>query len=77
MKDQINFLYGSVSFENFKKYFNSAFFYWIISLIGILLLYIIFKNEYFFDALFFSFLAAITFPHVWVIVTMFKTKKAN
>lgn len=75
--DQINFLYGSISFENFKKYFKSAFYYWIISLVGILLLYLIFKNEYFFDALFFSFLAAITFPHVWVIVNMFKTKKPN
>lgn len=75
--DQINFLYGAVSFENFKKYFKSAFLYWIISLVGIFLLYIILKNAYFFDALFFSFLAAITFPHVWVIVHMFKTKKAN
>ena len=77
MIDQISFLYGSVTFKNFKKYFKSAFFYWIISLAGILLLYMIFRNLYFFDALFFSFLAAITFPHVWVIVNMFKTKKAN
>jgi len=77
MIDQISFLYGSVTFENFKKYFKSAFFYWISSLAGILLLYLIFRNVYFFDALFFSFLAAITFPHVWVIVNMFKTKKAN
>jgi Brp/Blh family beta-carotene 15,15'-monooxygenase len=77
MKDQINFLYGSVSFENFKKYFRSAFLYWLFSLAGISLLYIVFKNKYFFDALFFSFLAAITFPHVWVIINMFKTKKAN
>jgi len=77
MIDQISFLYGSVTFENFKKYFKSAFLYWISSLAGILLLYLIFRNVYFFDALFFSFLAAITFPHVWVIVNMFKTKKAN
>lgn len=77
MIDQISFLYGSVTFDNFKKYFKSAFLYWISSLAGILLLYLIFRNVYFFDALFFSFLAAITFPHVWVIVNMFKTKKAN
>ena len=77
MIDQISFLYGSVTFDNFKKYFKSAFLYWISSLAGILLLYMIFRNLYFFDALFFSFLAAITFPHVWVIVNMFKTKKAN
>jgi hypothetical protein len=77
MIDQMKFLYGTLTFENFKKYFKSAFFYWIVSLFGILLLYVAFKNEHFFDALFFSFLAAITFPHVWVIVNMFKTKKAN
>jgi beta-carotene 15,15'-dioxygenase len=77
MMDQINYLYGSISYNNFKKYFKAAFYYWIISLVGILLLYLIFKNEYFFDALFFSFLAAITFPHVWVIINMFNTKKAN
>lgn len=77
MFDQITFLYGSVSFENFKKYFKSAFFYWIVSLIGILLLFFIFREDYFFDALFFSFLAAITFPHVWVIINMFKTKKTE
>lgn len=77
MIDQISFLYGSFTFENFQIYFKSAFFYWIISLAGILILYMIFRNLYFFDALFFSFLAAITFPHVWVIVNMFKTKKAN
>ncbi len=77
MMDQIKFLYGSYSFDNFKKYFKSAFYYWIASLLGILLLYLLFRAEHFFDALFFSFLAAITFPHVWVIVNMFKTKKAN
>ena len=77
MFDQITFLYGSVSFENFKKYFKSAFFYWIVSLIGILILFLIFREDYFFNALFFSFLAAITFPHVWVIINMFKTKKTE
>ncbi|WP_291115763.1 Brp/Blh family beta-carotene 15,15'-dioxygenase [Flavobacterium sp. UBA6135] len=77
MKDQIDFLYGSFSFENFKAYLKSAFVYWIISLAGIFTLYFIFRNDYFFDALFFSILAAITFPHVWVIVTMFKNKKSE
>lgn len=77
MFDQITFLHKSVSVENFIKYFKSAFFYWIVSLFGILILYLIFRKDYFFNALFFSFLAAITFPHVWVIVNMFKTKKPN
>ena len=72
LQDQIKFLYGGNSFDNFKLYFKSAFIYWLISLMGIALLYLLFKNETIFDALFFSFLAAITFPHAWVILKMFK-----
>jgi Brp/Blh family beta-carotene 15,15'-monooxygenase len=70
--DQIKFLYGNYSFNNFKLYFKSAFAYWLISLFGIVILYLIFKDETIFDALFFSFLAAITFPHAFVILKMFK-----
>jgi len=74
MMDQIKFLYGNVSFNNFKLYFRSAFVYWIVSLLGIALLYFIFKDQKIFNALFFSFLASITFPHVVVIVKMFGKK---
>ncbi len=70
--DQIKYLYGNYSFNNFKLYFKSAFVYWLVSLIGIVILYLIFKNETIFDALFFSFLAAITFPHAFVILKMYK-----
>lgn len=72
--DQITFLYGTYSFSNFKLYFKSAFIYWIISLFGIAILYYFFKDKKIFDAIFFSFLAAITFPHAWVILKMFKKK---
>ena len=74
IKDQIDFLYGSFTWQNFKQYFKSAAVYWLVSLIGIALLYSLFNKQHYFDALFFAFLAAITFPHVWVIVQMFKTK---
>lgn len=72
LNDQIRFLYGKYSFTNFKKYFKSAFLYWIISLVGISILYFISKDLIIFDALFFSFLASITFPHAIVILKMFK-----
>lgn len=72
LHDQIKFLYGSYNLENFKKYFKSAFWYWIISLIGVFVLYFISKDMIIFDALFFSFLASITFPHFIVIVQMYK-----
>jgi hypothetical protein len=51
-------------------YFKAAFLYWFVSLTGIALLYFLFRKEALFMALFFSFLAAITFPHVLVIMKM-------
>lgn len=72
LHDQIKFLHGSYNIENFKKYFKSAFWYWIISLFGIFILYFISKDMVIFDALFFSFLASITFPHFIVILKMYK-----
>ena len=70
IKDQICFLYGQYSFQNFVQYFKEAFLYWLLSLTGIALLYFLFRKEAVFTALFFSFLAAITFPHVLVIMKM-------
>ncbi|MGV9004926.1 Brp/Blh family beta-carotene 15,15'-dioxygenase [Flavobacterium sp.] len=72
LHDQIKFLYGSYTFANFKKYFKSAFVYWIISLIGVFILYTLSKDMVIFDALFFSFLASITFPHFIIILKMYK-----
>ena len=66
VKDQLNFLYPSDSLGAWK-YIKSSLPYWIMSLIGLVGVY------YFFDIqsasflpLFFSFLAAITFPHTVV-----------
>lgn len=72
--EQLKFLYGSSNFANFKSYFRSAFVYWIASLVGIATLYLVFKDKEIFNALFFSFLAAITFPHALVIFKMFNKK---
>ena len=74
LHDQIKFLYGKYSFDNFKSYFRSAFIYWIISLFGIALFYYLLKDQQIFDAIFFSFIAAITFPHAFVILKMFEKK---
>jgi Brp/Blh family beta-carotene 15,15'-monooxygenase len=70
--EQIKFLYGDLSLPNFKSYCKSASLYWIISILGITILYSIFKDKQIFNAIFFSFLAAITFPHALVITKMFK-----
>jgi beta-carotene 15,15'-dioxygenase len=72
--NQIQFLYGKVNYQNVLRYIKEAFLYWLISLIGLVILYLVFKDLQLFDALFFSFLAAITFPHVFVILKMFDNK---
>jgi Brp/Blh family beta-carotene 15,15'-monooxygenase len=73
--DQIVFINGTLSVKNWLKYIKSAALYWMMSLIGIFILYSILKNTQIFNAVFFSFLAAITFPHVLVIFKMFDLKK--
>lgn len=75
MLDQMRFLFGQVNFNTFKLYFRSGFLYWIISLFGITILYFILRDQKIFNALFFSFLASITFPHVLVIIKMLDNKK--
>ncbi len=72
--EQIKFLYGEVSITNSKAYLKDAFIYWFISIVGIVVLYFLLKDYKIFDSIFFSFLAAITFPHVIVIERMFSIK---
>jgi Brp/Blh family beta-carotene 15,15'-monooxygenase len=72
--EQMNFLYGKFSFQNFITYCKSALIYWALSIVGIVSLYFIFKDKQLFNAIFFSFLAAITFPHVFVITKIFNKK---
>ncbi|XLS29847.1 Brp/Blh family beta-carotene 15,15'-dioxygenase [Flavobacteriaceae bacterium M23B6Z8] len=71
--DQILYLYGSLTKRNMWLYFKSSALNWIVSLLGLVILYAIFNSrEQLFLSIFFSFLAAITFPHVLV---MSKLKK--
>jgi Brp/Blh family beta-carotene 15,15'-monooxygenase len=72
--DQIKFLNGSVSKKHFLSYCKAAGVYWFVSILGIAFIYLVFKDEQLFNAVFFSFLAAITFPHVLVITKMFQKK---
>lgn len=75
--DQIKYLNGSVSIKYFYIYCRSAGIYWLVSIVGIALIYFTLKEEQIFNALFFSFLAAITFPHTVVISRMFRGKKSK
>jgi Brp/Blh family beta-carotene 15,15'-monooxygenase len=77
IRDQIQFMNGSITIKNIKKYIITAFPFWVISLFGIAILYFLLKDKIIFESIFFSFLAAITFPHVFIIIQMFKNKKTE
>ncbi|WP_245539763.1 Brp/Blh family beta-carotene 15,15'-dioxygenase [Psychroflexus tropicus] len=71
LKDQVNSLYGQFHWDNFIKYFKRAFPYWLASIIGMALLVYLFKDSKNFLSLLFAFIAAITFPHVFVMRKLF------
>ena len=75
--NQTKFLYGTFNFNNFLKYLKAALFYWVVSLFGLFFFYKFFQDIKLFNTLFFSFLAAITFPHVVVILMMLKDKSVQ
>ena len=77
LAEQIKFVYGDFKLESTLKYCKSAAPYWIISLIGMVCLYTVFSGEKQFYSLFFAFIAAVTFPHAFVMVKMFSKKKAQ
>lgn len=73
LADQVTFLYGTLNRESLVKYIRTALLYWLVSLAGMGLLYLLIRHYSFsFLPVFFSFLAAITFPHVIVIERMNK-----
>jgi len=66
--EQSNFLFGSFSWISILKYLKYAFFYWVLSLIGLCILYYMLKDyQNLLVSVLFSFLAAITLPHTIVI----------
>lgn len=75
--EQVTFIFGDFNKQNILKYLKTAFPYWFASLIGIAIFFFIFKDNTMFNAIFFSFIAAVTFPHALVINKMFKIKKTQ
>lgn len=71
LADQIRFLYGNLSRNNVTKYVKASLPYWMVSIVGLFLMLYFFSDDLESSLpLFFSFLAAITFPHVLVINKM-------
>lgn len=75
--DQITFVYGDYKKKNILKYIMDALPYWIVSMFGIIGLYMLFKDGKQFYSLFFAFIAAVTFPHAVVMLKMFSKKSKN
>ena len=71
---QIDFLYGDFNLKNLYLYLKQAFVYWLISLIGIFVIWLTFSENDLFYSLFFSFIAAITFQHAFTIFRMFQKR---
>lgn len=73
LADQIRMLYGSVNWKNGSKYMRSSAIYWVGALATLAMAFLYFReSSYGFMPLFFSFLAAITFPHVLVISRLYR-----
>jgi beta-carotene 15,15'-dioxygenase len=75
--EQITFIYGDFNKKNILNYLKNAVPYWLISIIGLMVVFQIFKEEKLLYAIVFSFIAAVTFPHSLVINKMFKHKKTQ
>lgn len=71
LRDQVIKLYDVVSFANVFKYIKDSLLYWVASILGIIVLTILTKDDLrLFNLLFFAFLAAITIPHVFILGKM-------
>jgi Brp/Blh family beta-carotene 15,15'-monooxygenase len=68
--DQVMYLYGSSSKKSWLAYFKSGFIFWLIPSLSIFALYFFVNNDITFKALFFALIAAVTFPHAYVISKM-------
>ena len=76
IRDQVKYIYGSNYSKSLKRYIINSLPYFILALIFLILFYIyteIDDNDLL--PIIFTFLAAITFPHVLVIEKMYRTMK--
>jgi len=72
LADQLRLLYGTVSLKSGLKYVQSSAVYWVGALVALAIAFMLLKDsDYGYLPLFFSFLAAITFPHVLVITRLY------
>jgi Brp/Blh family beta-carotene 15,15'-monooxygenase len=75
LRSQIKFLYKKKDYNSLKSYLKSSLLYWITAIFSLCLIYFygnILEEQHL--SVFFSFLAAIIFPHAIVMGLMFYSK---
>ena len=77
LRDQIIELHSEFNKKNLLKYLKNSALYWLISIVSLIVLYYLVNDDKLFISLFFSFLSAITFPHVLVMFNLFKNKSKD
>ena len=78
LSSQLNYIYGDTKKSNLILYIKSAWLYWLGALSGLFLFfYYVEVEEAELLSLFFSFLAAITFPHAIVMGLMFHSNPTD
>lgn len=75
--EQVVFIYDRFNHKNLLLYCKKAAPYWVISIVGMILLYFLIRNQSKFYAVFFALIAAVTFPHALIINKMFSNKKTQ
>lgn len=75
LKDQMEVLYGSSKPSYLMDYVKSSWIYWVVSILGLFILYLLLQKhiDYFISVVLYL-LAAITFPHVIVMSKLEKNK---
>jgi Brp/Blh family beta-carotene 15,15'-monooxygenase len=78
LNSQLSYIYNNKTKRPFIQYIKSALVYWILALIGLSIFYFYLDvSETQYLSIFFSFLAAITFPHAVVMGLMFQSRESN
>lgn len=76
IRSQIVYLYSDTSRKSIYTYFSNSFLYWFVSICGLLfLIFILQDQKKLLLSILFPFIAALTFPHAFVIKAMFNNKK--
>lgn len=76
LADQLRLLYGNISLRSGARYLKSSAVYWVGALLTLAVAFLLLRDsDYGYLPLFFSFLAAITFPHVLVITRLYGSQE--